>query len=114
MDNSEKHERAFVERFRTYRLDPVTKQVEQVFTLEEWKKAVTPQPIARTVLAECDVSTIFLGTDHNFRGEGPPRLFETLVFGGSLDQEQERYSTYDAAIEGHARLVERAKAAATP
>lgn len=37
------------------------------------------------------VSTVFLGLDHSFTG-GPPLLFETLVFGGHLDGEMERYS----------------------
>ncbi len=26
------------------------------------------------------VSTVFLGLDHNFFGDGPPLLFETMVF----------------------------------
>jgi hypothetical protein len=54
------------------------------------------------------VSTVFLGLDHSF-GEGPPLIFETMVFGGELDQEQDRYSTWDEAVEGHNRMVERVK-----
>lgn len=48
------------------------------------------------------VSTVFLGLDHRFGGEGPPILFETMIFGGKLDQYQERCCTYAQAIEMHA------------
>lgn len=61
--------------------------------------------------AHVSVSTVFLGLDHRF-GPGAPLTFETMVFGGSLDQEQERYSTWDEAEAGHAAMVERVKAAA--
>lgn len=51
------------------------------------------------------VSTIFLGMDHSW-GEGPPLLFETMVFGpGALDQEQDRCSTYEEAEAMHAKWV---------
>ena len=52
------------------------------------------------------VSTVFLGLDHSF-GSGPPLLFETMVFGGELDQEQERYSTREQALAGHAAMLAR-------
>ncbi len=50
------------------------------------------------------ISTVFLGLDHSF-GEGPPLLFETMVFGGEHDQDQRRYSTKKDAIEGHEEIV---------
>lgn len=56
------------------------------------------------------VSTVFLGLDHNF-GRGEPLLFETMVFGGGLDGECFRYSTWDAAEAGHNKTVVRALAA---
>ncbi|KKM92480.1 hypothetical protein LCGC14_1218100 [marine sediment metagenome] len=55
---------------------------------------------------QADVSTIFLGIDHPF-GEGPPLLFETIVFGGSLNDKTVRYSTRAEALEGHAAMVKR-------
>ena len=58
------------------------------------------------------VSTVFLGMDHSFGREGGPVLFETMVFGGPLDGEQDRYRTIDEARAGHAAMVERARAAA--
>lgn len=51
------------------------------------------------------VSTVFLGMDHNVYTEGPPVLWETMVFGGSLDEEQERYTSESAALEGHAKWL---------
>lgn len=50
------------------------------------------------------VSTVFLGIDHRFGGGGPPILWESLVFGGPLDQTMRRYSSRDAALAGHQSL----------
>lgn len=61
---------------------------------------------------DVEVSTVFLALDHASSGQ-EPQLFETMVFGGALDQEQERYATWGAAEEGHRRWVERAKIADT-
>lgn len=52
------------------------------------------------------ISTIFLGFDHNFMPYGSPILFETMVFGEHMDQYQERYSTWNEAIEGHNKVLE--------
>ena len=56
------------------------------------------------------VSTVFLGLDHSFR-EGPPLLFETLVFGGELNEEMERCSTWVEAEAMHKQMVKRVKQA---
>ena len=64
--------------------------------------------IARTELpGDVTVSTVFLAIDHGY--SGPPILYETMVFGGPLDEEQERYTTRQAAIEGHEQMVARAR-----
>jgi hypothetical protein len=47
------------------------------------------------------VSTVFLALDHDFFGEGPPLLFETMVFGGAQDGACYRYSTWEEAEAGH-------------
>lgn len=62
--------------------------------------------IARTEIGNILVSTVFLGIDHNFVSDGPPLLFETMIFGGAHDEWQERYTTRAAAESGHARAVE--------
>jgi len=55
------------------------------------------------------VSTVFLALDHNWTGSGPPKLFETMVFGGKLDGYQVRSCTWAEAVETHKRVLERVK-----
>jgi hypothetical protein len=55
------------------------------------------------------VSTVFLGLDHNFCMDGPPILWETMVFGGPHDQKMIRTSSRAAAEDIHKRMVEREK-----
>lgn len=63
-------------------------------------------------VGDCLVSTVFLGLDHaGF--DGPPLLFETMVFardpddgpGDAEDAYTERYTTWEEAEAGHARIV---------
>lgn len=62
--------------------------------------------IARTDLAGGGyVSTVFLGIDHGW-GEGDPVLWETMVFDTpDGDDHQERYTSREDALAGHARIV---------
>lgn len=55
------------------------------------------------------ISTVFLALDHSF-GEGPPMLFETMVFGGPLDEEQDRCATWEEAEAMHKAMVARVRA----
>lgn len=68
---------------------------------------------ARVETGVGDVSTVFLGLDHRHEGDADKRpvLWETLVFGGPLADEQIRYRTHEDATAGHAAMVERVKAA---
>lgn len=61
--------------------------------------------IERTDLGDIRVSTVFLGIDHDFSMEGPPLIFETMIFGGPHNEEQWRYSTLEQARAGHAAAV---------
>ncbi len=54
------------------------------------------------------ISTVFLGLDHSF-SDGPPLLFETMVFGGELDQEMDRCTTWDEAVIMHGLMCDKAK-----
>jgi hypothetical protein len=63
--------------------------------------------VAKTAGAEVTVSTVFLGLDHRFSSDGPPILFETLVFGGPHDGTMDRYSTWDEAERGHVAMLAR-------
>lgn len=58
-----------------------------------------------TPAARVCVSTVFLGLDHNWRDEGPPVLWETLITGGPYDGQQERYTSRDAAFAGPSGMV---------
>jgi hypothetical protein len=76
--------------------------------LLEWAEAfeTMDRHMAKSSLFDlCVVSTVFLGLDHSF-GDGPPLLFETMLFwedeGGN---EQTRCSTWLEAEEQHARMV---------
>lgn len=53
------------------------------------------------------VSTVWLGLDHRFVGDGPPLIFESMVFGpfSLSDWDMERYSTEAQARAGHDELV---------
>lgn len=60
--------------------------------------------VRKTRVGEAEVSTVFMGLDHRV-GEGTPLVFETLVFGGEMDGEMDRYSTWDEAERGHEVMV---------
>jgi hypothetical protein len=64
--------------------------------------------VARDSVGDSTVSTVFLALDHSF-GEGPPLLYETLVFGGPMAEEMERYSTRQEAEAGHKEMLAKVK-----
>lgn len=74
--------------------------------LEKDRKA---RIVAQTDVAGVHVSTVFLGLDHQY-GDGPPLIFETMIFGGKHDQDQWRYTTWKEAETGHSRAVRLARA----
>jgi len=54
------------------------------------------------------VSTVWLGIDHNFLSEGPPLIYETMIFfRGCTDLDCERYSTRREAKIGHEEMVKK-------
>lgn len=55
---------------------------------------------------EVRISTVFTGIDQAVMGAAV--LWETMVFGGRLDHEQRRYTSREAALQGHAEMVVRA------
>jgi len=74
----------------------------------EWAKwfETAERHVAKTEISkEVNVSTVFLGLDHNYGG-GTPILFETMILGGEHDEYQERYATYEEAEAGHIVAVE--------
>lgn len=83
-----------------HRLIPVKDVFEWGAFFEDFKK----RRVAQTNVGDANVSTVFLGIDHNFSG-GVPLLFETMVFGGPHDDATFRYPTWAAAKRGHNRIV---------
>ena len=61
--------------------------------------------VARDEIGDTVVSTVFLGLDHRHVGDGPPVLFETMIFGGPHDEWQDRACTWDEAEAMHAAAV---------
>lgn len=81
-------------------------------TWSDLSNELTYKRVAHSRVASADrsqtfsVSTIWLGTNHDSFGGGPPLIFETMVFGnGPLDLMQRQYSTEDAARQGHEDVV---------
>jgi len=81
--------------------------------LMTWAKSFETQSrvVAKEQVGDMLVSTVFLGIDHSFSGEGlVPVLWETMIFGGDLDEHQERCSGSRAdALKMHDRVVAKAK-----
>ena len=77
-------------------------------TMEEWAGSFGDNTVALTELDDVTVSTVWLGLNHNF-GDGPPLIFETMIFGGQHDEFQERYSTEAEALAGHEIAVTMAR-----
>ena len=98
---------------RYYILESDEVRAVDLLTWAEWfEHHLEERIVTRTVVQpEITVSTVFLGLDHSFSEIGPPILFETMVFGGLLDQEQLRYTTIAEARAGHFAMVERVKRA---
>jgi hypothetical protein len=94
--------------------------IRRLHTPEDWEAA---HRIGRTEVGRYDVSTVFLSHDHRFHGDGPPILFETMVFDHGGDESNwsgwadlycERYCTRVEAEAGHARVVAALEAGTAP
>jgi hypothetical protein len=77
---------------------------EDLFTWGKWLQTTDQRRVAFTTTRTAEVSTVFLGLNHQY-GSGPPLLFETMIFGGTHDGYSDRYATWDEAEAGHARAV---------
>lgn len=61
-------------------------------------------------IGDSRVSTVFMGLNHNY-GQGAPILWGTMVFGGKLDQEQERCSgSREQAEAMHQNMIKKVRA----
>lgn len=66
--------------------------------------------VAKTQIGESFISTVFLGLGHSFVDGGDPVLWETLVFGGPLNDKMDRCSgKWADAVAMHKRMVKKVK-----
>jgi hypothetical protein len=86
--------------------DHSTKPCEMMEWATNRKNVVVKQD---QVTLEVRVSTVFLGLNHAWLGQGPPLIFETMIFGGPEDGYQDRYTTWDEAIKGHEKALKLVK-----
>jgi hypothetical protein len=98
---------------RHYILDENGKPVQEpdLLTWALWFETAE-RHVALTEIGDIKISTVFLGIDHNygFDKDPTPVLYETMVFGGALDEDMRRYCTREEAQAGHAELVAAARA----
>ena len=75
-----------------------------------WFEVDENRRVALTSLGDVLISTVFLGVDFSLSGSGgDPVLFETRVFGGSLDGLMYRCATLEEAMLGHEKVVAQVK-----
>lgn len=90
-------------------------EVRPVSMLEaaRWREGVDFEAVMRVGLTDLlpgvRISTVFLLLNHGWNDVD--LWFETLVYGSSLDQEMDRYTTWSEAETGHAVMVERVQQA---
>ena len=86
-----------------YILDENNKPVRSASVIEaaEWlDKNPERKAVKQENIGDIFISTVFLGLDHAWDSDIPV-LWETMIFGGEHDQYQERYTSYEDALEGH-------------
>lgn len=76
-------------------------------SMEQWAAMIEAKQhrVASSTVGEVYISTIFLGTNHNWWPNGIPLYFETMIFHGKYDGWMQRWSTWDQAMTGHERVV---------
>jgi hypothetical protein len=94
-----------------YRLDG--HKVVKCADFMEWAREFqdSDRHVAKTLVGDVTVSTVFLGIDHRF-SEAVPILFETMCFGKDGDEVDgfDRYATWEEAEAGHAAIVDELRA----
>lgn len=87
-----------------YILEGRTPVPADLMTWARWYETAD-RTVAKSAVGPYRVSTVFLGLNHAF-GDGPPLIFETMVFGPDSDDVWcERCSTWDQAEAQHAQGI---------
>lgn len=93
-------------RVRFYRLDDKNNVVQDKFSLSSFGGRTVAKDNVMVAGVQCEVSTVFMPIDHSFSDDGPPIVFETMIFGGVFNGYQDRYCTWNDAERGHFRTME--------
>lgn len=77
----------------------------QPISFDQWVDLRTQEDrrVAQTVVGKCRVSTVWVGFNMGLSGE--KLIFETMVFGGPLNEQIAWYSTLEEALAGHDKMV---------
>lgn len=78
---------------------------EELLTWARWFEVSGSRIVARDLVGDVRVSTVFLGLDHLFTEGSAPMLLETMIFDGPHDGYQERYASKADALEGHRKAL---------
>ncbi len=76
-----------------------------------FRKVKDSRAIGRDKYKDVVVSTCFFCEEVAPKVDGKPVLFETIVFQGDIDRYIERFTSYNDAVQGHARILELVKKA---
>lgn len=90
-----------------YTLDENNKPVKATSIMEaaDWmENNLERKAVKQENIGDIFISTVFLGSDHAWNSDVPV-LWETMIFGGEHDQYQERYTSYEDALEGHKKAL---------
>lgn len=85
-----------------------------ITAFEDWTARCVGEDHIRVRGDAVRVSTVWVGIDRwsSALDDGPPLIFESVVFDGALPSEERAYATRDEAVAGHRLLVEQVRAEA--
>jgi hypothetical protein len=91
-----------------YTLDENNKPIASSSIIEasEWmENNPERKAVKQDKIGDVFISTVFLGLNHAWNSDIPV-LWETMIFGGEHDQYQNRYTSYEDALEGHKKALD--------
>lgn len=100
---------------RYYILENEVPKAVDLWTWDKWCSAHPNRDVKRSTIEGTDIRvvTVFFPLPYvDFDEEGREFLqfYGTMIFGGAMDQHEEKYVSREAAEDGHERLLARAKA----
>jgi hypothetical protein len=82
------------------------KRVDNLYVWARWRAELgNGNRVAEDHIGDVRVSTMFRGINHALFDDGPPLLFETIIFGGPHHMYQRRCATWTEAELCHSEAV---------